>query len=374
MSTPIPEDWRARAPAMSARAWSGLARTLQHADAPRWNQTIGDRVGEAELEALAAFRIEIRARALESARAPSRALTDWVGALADRLFLLADLPRGTDPARDFETLPTTSRDDIVTRLEHLVPRDEPLDDAIVYSTSGTTGHPVVVPSHPRAMVKNLAHLEQIAAMHGVALAPVEGEPFALNVTLQQQTYVFATTMSCWAGAVFAKVNVAEHDWAGGAGSRARFAASFAPAFVASEPVTLAELVRLGVPLRPKLVVSSAVQLAPGAAEQLGAALGGVVADLYSMTETGPIAASVPGVDGHAVLLPDVFVEALDPEGMRVPDGERGELTVTGGRNPLLPLVRYRTGDFGSLTTVTLPDGRLARAILKMCLGNRVLRM
>ena len=30
------------------------------------------------------------------------------------------------------------------------------------------------------------------------------------------------------------------------------------------------------------------------------------------------------------------------------EGERGEIVVTGGRNPLLPLFRYRTGDFGSM--------------------------
>jgi phenylacetate-CoA ligase len=32
----------------------------------------------------------------------------------------------------------------------------------------------------------------------------------------------------------------------------------------------------------------------------------------------------------------------------VPGGERGELAVTGGRNPFLPLLRYRTGDWGRL--------------------------
>lgn len=365
MSAAIPADWRARAPAMSERAWQGLLCTLQHADAPRWNQTIGDRVGQGELEALATFRRTLAERPLESGRAPSRAITDFVGALTDRLLGLAALPRGFDPAKDFEDLPTTSREDVVRRLEDLVPRDLPVDDAIVYSTSGTTGHPVVVPSHPRAMVQNLAHLERLAALHGVVLSPAEGEPFALNVTLQQSTYIFATTMSGWGGPVFVKVNLAEHDWAGGAGARRRFLADFAPAFVASEPVTLAELVRLELPVRPRIVVSSAVELAPDAARALSKALGAAVVDLYSLTETGPIAASVPDVTGHVVLLPDVFVEALDSSGARVPDGERGELTVTGGRNPYFPLVRYRTGDHGRLATVTLPDGRLARAILDL---------
>ncbi|HEY8086747.1 MAG TPA: hypothetical protein VIF09_02860, partial [Polyangiaceae bacterium] len=49
-----------------------------------------------------------------------------------------------------------------------------------------------------------------------------------------------------------------------------------------------------------------------------------------------------------VLSHDVFVEAVDGAGAPVAPGERGEITVTGGRNPFLPLLRYRTGDWGRL--------------------------
>src|SRR5205807_2162933 len=104
---------------------------------------------------------------------------------------LGDLPRGFDARRDFQELPTSSRADIARRLEDLVPHDADLASAVVYSTSGTTGHPVIVPSHPAAMVKNLAHLELLAELHGAPLAPREGEPFALNVSHQKRTYVFA---------------------------------------------------------------------------------------------------------------------------------------------------------------------------------------
>jgi phenylacetate-CoA ligase len=130
-------------------------------------------------------------------------------------------------------------------------------------------------------------------------------------------------------------------------------------------VTLAEAIRLGVPLAPKVVVSSAVSLSPAQAAHVAKAWGSTVIDLYSTTETGPIAVSVAGIRGHVVLVPDLYVEALDASGERVPDGERGEITVTGGRNPFLPLIRYRTGDFGRLTTVTLKHGRPARCILDL---------
>jgi phenylacetate-CoA ligase len=50
-----------------------------------------------------------------------------------------------------------------------------------------------------------------------------------------------------------------------------------------------------------------------------------------------------------VLLQDrLYVEILDPDGRPVAPGERGEITVTGGFNFCLPLLRYRTGDHAAL--------------------------
>jgi phenylacetate-CoA ligase len=43
----------------------------------------------------------------------------------------------------------------------------------------------------------------------------------------------------------------------------------------------------------------------------------------------------------------MHVEIL-ANGKRVAPGDRGEVTITGGFNPCLPLLRYRTGDFASL--------------------------
>jgi phenylacetate-CoA ligase len=49
-----------------------------------------------------------------------------------------------------------------------------------------------------------------------------------------------------------------------------------------------------------------------------------------------------------ILPTDIFVEVLDEEGMPAGEGKPGEITVTGGRNPYMPLLRYRTGDYGRI--------------------------
>jgi phenylacetate-CoA ligase len=76
-----------------------------------------------------------------------------------------------------------------------------------------------------------------------------------------------------------------------------------------------------------------------------------VLDLYSMNEAGPIAVHDPALGGHVLLQPRLWVEIVDAAGRSLPPGERGEITLTGGFNFCLPLVRYRTGDHAALRFV-----------------------
>ena len=73
-----------------------------------------------------------------------------------------------------------------------------------------------------------------------------------------------------------------------------------------------------------------------------------VVDLYSLNEAGPIAAYDARAGGHVLLQHRMLVEIVDAAGRPVPRGARGEVTLTGGFNFCLPLLRYRTGDFASL--------------------------
>jgi phenylacetate-CoA ligase len=97
---------------------------------------------------------------------------------------------------------------------------------------------------------------------------------------------------------------------------------------------------------PQAIVSSIMHLSEGLAQQLAARYGCPVFDLYALTEAGIVGVRTP--HGHAILPHDLYVEILDEHDQPCPHGTRGEITLTGGRNPFLPLLRYRTGDFASL--------------------------
>ncbi|MBK7774708.1 MAG: hypothetical protein IPI43_11320 [Sandaracinaceae bacterium] len=95
----IPDEWRARSPRMTEAGYQGIEALLQHVDAPRWNHTIGDRVGDAEAAALDTFREQCAEAPLEAGERPSEALLERVRAQVDQTFDLAQRwPERAGPA------------------------------------------------------------------------------------------------------------------------------------------------------------------------------------------------------------------------------------------------------------------------------------
>jgi phenylacetate-CoA ligase len=220
---------------------------------------------------------------------------------------------------------------------------------IVYRTSGTTGNLIPIPAHPVAPARYLPLFQSALAAHGVSV--IGGDRVALiQVAAQVRTYTFASVSSYLDGAGYAKINLNPADWSA-CEDRQKFFDDCGPEIVTSDPFALEQLASLSLQARPKGILSSATLLLPALRDRLQRHFGCPVIDIYSMNETGPIAFA-PGdadADEHEILPHNLFVEILDESGQPVVPGQRGEIVVTGGVNPFLPLVRYRTGDFGSLS-------------------------
>src|SRR5262249_24567435 len=144
---------------------------------------------------------------------------------------------------------------------------------------------------------------------------------------------------------FAKINLNPADW-NHPDDRRRFLEDCQPEIYTGDHFAFDELARLDLTARPKALISSATTLLPGQRARLEAHFGCPVIDMYALNEAGPVAYSRDA--GHEVLPHDLYVEIVDDAGRPVEPGQRGEVVVTGGVNPNLPLVRYRTGDFAAL--------------------------
>lgn len=338
-----------RTPLLDRAGRRMLERLREHPDAPRWTYAVGDRLLAQDLPALDRFREALAAPRVP--RAPGAPPAQVLGALAAAIATVpryrAAVPPGLDLERDWAQVPTTCRADLAAEPWSFVPDGEPLDRLVIYRTAGTTGHPIAVPHHPLAVACYLPLVEHALAGHGVALDPDPEVVVCALLSYQVRTYTYSTVLSAWAGSGFVKVNLRPTEWPSPA-SLARYLVDLQPQLVTGEPVAFAELARLGVALRPRAMVSTSLALSPRLGERLASHFGCPLLDWYSAVETGPIACSCPAGALH-VLPPDLHVEVVRPDGTPAAPGERGEVAVSGGRNPLLPLLRYRTGDLASMT-------------------------
>ncbi|GAA5202453.1 AMP-binding protein [Microbacterium jejuense] len=334
-----------RWPTMDADGAARLQRWRRHPSAPRWVHETGDR---------------LTAAAVERVRVPLPT-EDWLPEHLDtarRLLHYRRMP-GLDGLPDF---PPITRADLVDDLAAFVPLDADLDRMLHGSSSGSTGAALVIPDDVEEVARGFHLLVALARGAGVDWRP-DGERLALvNLVHQRQAFTYVSLVSSFARRAMARLNLDGSAWAT-ASDRSDFLRDAAPQAVAGNPTSLAELLEpdLRAVLRPLVLFSGAMALSAPLRADLEDAFACPVFDVYGLHETRPIAVRTD--DGpFRVLDRRVLVETLGADGRPVADGEVGELTVTAGENPLLPLVRYRTGDYGRL--VALPDGGIGIADLE----------
>ena len=126
----------------------------------------------------------------------------------------------------------------------------------------------------------------------------------------------------------------------------KFLDDCAPEILTGDPIGFADLAELPVSIRPRALVSSAMTVMASLRKRLETRFGCPVVDIYSTCESGPIA--LARGDAYELLPDDLYVEILDAQGNHCAPDKVGEITLTGGRNPFLPLLRYRTGDYASM--------------------------
>jgi phenylacetate-CoA ligase len=360
-SSTIPPDRKERNPLMTAAGWRNFQRIQQSRFAPIWNYEVGDRLLESDLPAVDLFRRQIATHrpSYDGVSGPPDPIVDFLESIIEKSpFYRRRIVKGFDVKRDWNYLPTFGREELFNGIETLVPDDADIERLVVYDTSATTGHPLRIPQHPCAMAKNHPLLDLVLAEHN-ALPTFHPEMVALfNVGSESHSVMFPNTFSVWNEAGFAKINLHSKGWCDTTLAQ-KFFDELRPSFLTGDPVAFAEMLRWNITANPTALVSTAVSLNPGLRQELESRYNVPVIDFYSTTETGPVAVSEPrkvvesdlarSAEEFKVLPPDIYVEIVDAEGFPVPPGQSGEITVSGGRNPYLPLIRYRTGDYAAMS-------------------------
>ena len=333
-------------PGLSPAGRRMLEFLREHPAAPVFRNQSGHRLRPDEVERLREVEREVAAAAVGW---PEGGEPDWLGGFLARCAASVPFYRNyAAGVQTFAELPTISRADLSRDVAAFVPDGLPLDRLINFRTSGTTGHPLLVPSHPTVAASYAAFHRRALAWFGIEPTPGPDRVGVVLVGFQRSCFTYVSVNPTLGESGLAKINLHPGDWRDPA-DPARYLDALAPELYTGDPLSLPALAELPLATRPRALLSTSMALGPGLRRRLAERFGCPVLDVYSLNEAGPVAASRPGGEGLELLQPRLFVEILDDAGRRLPPGRRGEVALTGGFNPWLPLLRYRTGDFARLT-------------------------
>lgn len=336
---------RERFPTLTTEGQRMLDFLRRHPSAPVFRNASGNRLQAHEIEAQQAFEREIVDAPID---ATPGIPPPWVDPLIARMH--ASVPhyrqRGSPP-RAFDQVAPVSRADLSADIAQFVPDDVPLERMIQFRTTGTTGHPLLIPSHPVVAARYAAFHKRALRRLGIEAQYGAGQVGVVLLGFQERCFTYVSVMPTMGESGLAKLNLHPNDWRDPL-DRARYLDALAPEIVAGDPISFTEYLTLPLTHAPRALISVSMQLMPALRAQLEQRFGCPVLDIYSLGEVGPVGVFDAALDGHLLLQPQLYVEILDRGGRPVSPGTAGEITVTGGFNDCLPLLRYRTGDYASL--------------------------
>jgi phenylacetate-CoA ligase len=337
-------------PTLSAAGRQTLVRLRTHPHAPIFTDSSGSKLRNEDLNI-----VRTRTNEVLTAQHGAEAMPSWLPAMVNdtqRLvpFFRARRSSPIETMSDFVSLPTTSRSDLSTHAHVMVPDHVPTEELICFDTSGTTGHRIVIPSHPQVAALYLAHHRRAMQRVGLDFQSGQGDLAVALVGYQDRCFTYASVLPLLNEAGLVKLNLHPQAWTH-PDDRRQYLESFQPEVISGDPVSLVELCALNIDLKPRAVFTTSMSMQPAVRSMIADHFSCPVFDFYSMNEAGPIGVFDETVDGFVALQSKLFIEILKSNGESAQHGERGEITVTGGFNFCLPLIRYRTGDYGELHVI-----------------------
>lgn len=276
-----------------------------------------------------------------------------------------------DPHRALRQLPLVTREDLRDRFADMCDDEFDPDEVFMTYTSGTSGTPLATLHDLNRLLHTVASgirwrqqfVEPLG--HRAAHIVVQGDGLeATDYSIEPQEGL----------AIKGTFDVAPRSGAADTVIAQRLR-DFNPQILRGQTSSLTALAAkfLGAGEPPlanaKAVITGGEDLNWGARSMIERALGAPVYDSYGLREVGPIAWECNEHDGYHIDEDRVIVEIVNESGEPV-DGEQvGEVAVTSLLSYSMPILRYRTGDEGSLTSTPCECGvQLAR--LQQLRGRR----
>ncbi len=278
-------------------------------------------------------------------------------------------------AEDLDQLPLLTRSDLQD-LSHFLTADN-VDTRLceVWGTSGTTGRPIRVMRTLEASVQMFARFEGRLPQMGISssdFTPLGGNYVYISDTEYRPEYRrHSRRMPAFRLSCMEKFDI-RPEFHATQTSAIEGIHRLSPVLLQGKPSSMSRLVDYieelntdrRFPIRPKAILTAAEQLTEQTRQKLKTAFHCDVFDSYNSTEAGMIGCECRYHDGLHFEDDDIVVEVIT-DGRRVDPGERGEIVVTDLTNRAMPMLRYRTGDIGSVSYEPCDCGRLYPRIMKI---------
>lgn len=266
---------------------------------------------------------------------------------------------------DIRSLPIMSKADIRSAGRNLVSRTYAHKRLRVVHTGGTTGTPLSIYCTRDVLQANYAFFgrfrEWASVPIGARVATFAGRTV---VPPQQERPPFwrfnraANTLLC-SSYHLSPASIPEYVDA---------LASFGPTLIDSYPsslVPIAQYIRHRnlTSIRPRAVITSSETLEPEARRLIAEAFGCPVFDHYGAAEMAAFITQCALGAYH--VNPEYGIVEVLRDGVPAGPGEAGEIVATGFINPVMPLIRYATGDIAVLGTGLCACGRKSPIIQRI---------
>lgn len=236
-------------------------------------------------------------------------------------------------------------------------------------TSGSTGEPLVMWFDDSYQLSYFARFRFLASAWRVEPEPYS--TFKLTVSVFRHARPRRIVQPALDYALYERVNLNPLFWPDPADAVFHIERQ-SPRILHGMPSSLERLADLaassGSPrgIRPRLILTMAETLLPGTRRRLEDAFRAPVCDTYGLVEAGGIMAEeCREKAGFHINVVDFLVEVVDADGSPMPDGREGEIVVTNLYHTSIPVLRYRTGDFGALDRTPCACGRLEPRIVRL---------
>jgi phenylacetate-CoA ligase len=236
-----------RYPTLTEQGRKMLQFLKEHPHAPIYRNESGNRLTAEDIGRVRAFEREVLAA---SAGWPAGSEPNWLDDFVDQCF--ADVPfyrrYGSRP-KSFAEIPTVSRADLSRDIAQFVPDQAPIDRLINFKTSGTSGHPLLLASHPVVSASYLAFHKKALRRFGIELRYGASQVGVVLEGYQRKCFTYVSVTPTMGESGLVKINLHPDDWRS-PDDRAKYLDALAPEVYTGDPISFAELSRLPLSMDP----------------------------------------------------------------------------------------------------------------------------